>query len=743
MSTLKILQLDEKAVLISIMKTKIGKEFEIAERISKRFEEHNEAVKYFTGYGQYDLFEMRMVDSFESVYNVPFDQDIIGFASSLFFSWKEASVDVIEWASGFPIILVVFLSIMPYTQVSHSFDIERRIINRITEEYSDDVNLYAAMGRDEILLLLRGNSLEKLLPMVSYLRRDLPSSLYSTSEKESVKKDLQAIVNTTTFPIISHPNLKNEYDYNQLEGLVYPIVNIVCDPGYEQLVFNEKPESCEETYETYGFNDLVLTWKTPIELSQFTKEFTQFRQKLSIYEGISSTETSFLELPQKVPAEELKKVKSNKTQLPPKTIPNIEVILEKENMLEPLMKARLTEFLEHLNSFYQRKDSDSSIKDMLGVVNILATYLESLENTTELSDKFIIDTSISEVIDIGNNGLNQRHVGLESHTISIRQLPFPSLRGINGNILSASCIPYYIFSKIFPDTPVQETWGGYVVFGLSYSYQLLRGRVLSLPANTLNRPIEDWWGITHEISHAIYWASEFYKTDLPEDIKQYLSDLDIGATEHSYLTLDIQEIYANWFDFKYIFKGNIQRYFTAIWRSWLRWERTREFKEEYLLRSLAIYVTSDLKSVDKARNDGYPEAIEFLIRKYHEMISLIEKNVSGFEAFVSSVRDPEIVVIAKLVEKLNMYLHFLENEYFDQETYDNLNPPYDEALLYKHIQDLEEGLIVLDNVPNPIELLHTLYDRYVSSDKKPSLRTTASTILTLWHKFIEDYGNEI
>ena len=82
-----------------------------------------------------------------------------------------------------------------------------------------------------------------------------------------------------------------------------------------------------------------------------------------------------------------------------------------------------------------------------------------------------------------------------------------------------------------------------------------------MPAGTLQRPIEDWWGITHEIAHAIYWASDFYNKDLPTDIRQYFEGIPIYSSNRILFRIDIEEIYANWFDFKYIFQGDKNRYF--------------------------------------------------------------------------------------------------------------------------------------------------------------------------------------
>lgn len=722
------------------MQVKIGKEFDVAERLTQRFEDQGKPVFYYTCFGEYDLFEIQMVDTNEAVYNVPFDLDIIQCESSLFYSWKDTSIELHTWVQGFPALVLVFLRIQPTTPQIHAFDIERHIINEINRVFGSDANLFAGMGRSEILLLLRGKSFSDLLPKVSSLRRDLPLSINNNRKYESSTTNPFVIISSTSFPIIAHPALKGSADYSDLEGEVLPFVSLVCNPGCEELILKKKPPSCTASYETYGFHDIAFMWKCPIPLKTFVKEITEFRLSTSTIEGIKSTESIFLGTPVLSREETSSSQYSDSTEFSAVSLPDIENIMQKSSLLDPMPKAQMLELLGHLNSYYRQQDYRYSIQDVLGIQTIIITYLNELDETQDSTLKYIICTSLSEIIDLGNNGLYQRHTELQSHAGMYKRLPFPFLRGINAYLLAASCIPCFVFSRVFDEIPVRESWPGFVVFGQSYSYQLFKGRVLSLPANTLQKPIEDWWGITHEIAHAIYWASDFYNTDLPEDIKQYYKEITFDTSGHMLFSLDLEEIYANWFDFRYVFLGDTKRYFPLIWKSWLRWERTQQFKQDYLLRSLAIYITTDLDGLIEAQNKSYELTIEFLESKYEEMNRYITSSISEYDIFISSMTPKQIKEIVTNLEKLTQYLLFLENVYYEPQTFDRLNPSYPTELLNKHVELLENGVIITEDIPNPIKLLHTLHDRITEMDIQVSLQTTAATVLTLWHKYLIDYG---
>jgi hypothetical protein len=347
---------------------------------------------------------------------------------------------------------------------------------------------------------------------------------------------------------------------------------------------------------------------------------------------------------------------------------------------------------------------------------------------------------VLEVIDLSNNGIHQRYSGLESRFDTCKHLPYPFLQCINGFIAAASCIPCFVFKAMFPDIPLKQSWPGFVLFGPSYSYQLQAGRVLSYPASSLLRPVEDWLGITHEVGHAVYRAMDFYDTILPDEIKECLSRgaLEVPGGIRNFM----DEVYANWFDFKYIFGGDKDRYFQTIWRYWLQWKRVWSRKADYLLRSFIAFLTIDPEGFRKAHNQGYDEETEYYRSQYDSMTTLIASRVSHFREFHETVtaRPDKIKEIIRIADTYNLsLLPFLQYKHFDTEAQRRTIPHYPPEALAEHVRALSRGSVITDNIPNPVQLLYELYDKHAISGKPVSLKLTAVTVLTLWLKYNREY----
>lgn len=735
----KKLQIGQRALLISFMRVNIGKEFEVARRLSRRLPQKSELQSYYTCYGQYDLIEFQLIDSNDALNNVPFDKDIIDCEISLFYSWEGISQNIKDWAKGFPALVMVLLKIQPPLEEKLTFNVESDVLNYINKIFSPDANLFAGMGRSEILLLLRGTSFENLLPKISALRQQTTiAQVMRNHSKIKCDKNLPIFIDSTTFPLIAHPALQGDKNYNALEGTVLPVVNVMCHPGFEKVVSQKRLPSCSRIFNHYGNYDVTMTWDKPVLLSIFAKELTDFRFESK--EGIRSTGTIFLDANLKPDNGTSTVPLLNNASEFDRHIKKIIKKSEKSKKIDPMVRSRLREFYGRFNSYLMQQESKTSFRDMRGITFAINANLDKL-NKSSHSQYYSLNNEVSEIIDLCNNALYQRYAGLETHFETCKHLPFPFLRGISGLISAATCVPFYIFKEIFPKNKIYDAWPGFVVFGLSYSYQLLCGRILSYPASSLYKPVEDWWGITHEVAHAIYHASDFYSS-LPRDVKKYLEDTALNKPS---ISIEIEEIYANWFDFRYFFKSDKSFYFPTIWKSWLRWERVWRHKEQYVFRSFVIFTMTNRDKLLEIRNKkGFKYTTESYLRsQYNEMKKLILTKVRDFDDFEKTISRDEIGVIIDIVYRLQPLYDYLQNKHFNEKDYKRVNPSYPISLLRKHIRYLEKGIIVTDNIPNPVELLHELYKKYPGSDTEVPVRTTAAVILTLWFKYMtETVGNK-
>jgi len=656
---------------------------------------------------------------------------------SLFYSWEHVSFDFHEWTKGYPVLVLALLKIQPILEDKLLFGIETDVIKFLKETFKDNVNLFASMGRSEILLILRGNNLGKLLRNITELRETPISKIIDNINIVEVNTNIPIFIDSTSFPAIIHPTLHGKEEYHELEGMVLPMVDMMCYPGYEKIIASQKIPSCSEMYNFYGNYDLTMLWNAPVAFSEFAKDITKFRNTMKKTGCIKRTYTTFL----------VKTLKNEENQgitelqlinLRCELVAGTEEIIKKAEHvnLQPMVKSSLIEFIGRLNTHYNQLDSKSSFNDMLGIHHSINWTLGQLDNIpTHLVHR--INNHLSEIVDLSNNAIFQRYSGLETRFDTCKQLPLPFLRGVNGFIAAASCIPCFIIKSIFPKRKIHDAWPGFVVFGLSYSYQLfIGGRILSFPASSLLRPIEDWWGITHEVTHLYYYTVNFRKDIPPEDVA-YLQE---SALSELNLWIDIEEICANWFDFVYIFQREKIRYFPMIWKSWLRWKRVWERKDQYIFRSFMIFLSSDLEGLRKAQLEGHANYLKYINSQFDAMRDLVMTKVPEFAKYISDLRSNILQEIAIIARRFDQFFLFLEDKYFDKKVYDRLNPEYPDFILKKHLKEIDEGYIITEDIPSPVKLLHSLYDKYTASNKEVPIRTTAATVLTLWHKYMKDYN---
>ncbi|HET6460826.1 MAG TPA: hypothetical protein VFG29_08570 [Syntrophales bacterium] len=732
-------QIEDFGLIVSFIRVNIGQEFHVADRLKKRFTDDSK-VAYYTCYGQFDLIEVHTVNSLDAINQVPYDQDVIDFELSLFHAWKDISTPIVPWAKNFPVLVFTFLNIHPILEDSCTLDIEQRIIETLKEELDDNITFFSGIGRSEILVIFRGYDFENLFQKISKFRYELNFGKFAANYGNiKFGEDESVLIGTASFPAIAHPTLLNLNKYNPLQGKVLPHTVVECHPGNEKYVALNKPSSCSTVRNIYGRYDVFLSWNEPIELSTYAKELTSFRQKLSENEGVKSTTTTFVGLNSIDQFQDPCNEHTSRSLFVKKAIRDIDSILGLSKNLNPVEKAKLIEFLGRLNSYYNRPESRSSLEDMMGLPSPLFWLLNEVRNAS--NDKYYTYlTYISQLVDLSNAAINQRYTGLETRFGSSKHLAYPFLIGIDRCIAAASLIPFFIFKSMYPEKSVIDSWSGFVLFGQSYSYQYMIGNILSYQASALYKPIEDWWGITHEAGHANFHITDFLEKDLPGDVKQHIQDIPI---QYQLFLMDIEEIYVHWFDFTYIFKRNLKRYINTIWRSWLRWTRVKVLKNEYVFRSLAVFILLDLDELHVHRQKGgFPAIIPYLKSKFHEMKDKIIADVPEFKIFIEDVTEEDINKICGVLAHFIPYLYYLENEYFQKKVVECLNPNYPYDTLRDHISRLQQGFIVSERIPDPLKLLHELYDLYVPEKKDVPFKLTAAVIVTLWHQCIKYYRGE-
>ena len=116
--------------------------------------------------------------------------------------------------------------------------------------------------------------------------------------------------------------------------------------------------------------------------------------------------------------------------------------------INPIIKARVIEFLSRLNSYYTQQEFNPSFDDMAGVPSTINLLINQMREAPPHEQHQLFDF-VLEVIDLSNNGIHQRYSGLESRFDTCKHLPYPFLQCINGFIAAASCIPCFVFKAMF------------------------------------------------------------------------------------------------------------------------------------------------------------------------------------------------------------------------------------------------------------------------------------------------------
>jgi len=628
-------RIDNNAMLVFFLRTKVGKEFEVADKIRSRFASIQSQPIYFTCFGRYDLLELVMVNSHTLRHRVPINEDIIETSSSLFYSWQGISKPVDKWAVGSPLLVAVFLNVHPILIENPRFEAETQIIHLLQQRFGEDANIFLGMGHSEILLLFKGRNCDDLLRKVTdQIRKlkfgdiDIPPESFRGCPSETA-----IFICTTSYPVLAHPTLRGDQSYEKLEGYIVPEILIDCAPGLEDYIVEKSPQH-SRVRNVYGKYDLVIEWVEPVKTSTFAKELTDFRNSIVGKIGINSTCTMFKSLNTGLPE------KAPHTTFWGMTFPISSSYLAKEfselsARLDPVERGQLLDFLGRFDAYYYRPESQSFFGDMVGLKHTVLTVLEQIQGANP-EDRQLWQTYLSQVMDLANHAVYQRYAGIETHFEFDQHVPFPFLCDINGYTSAANSIPLFLFKSFFPEGTLNDSWPGFILFGQSYSYQWLPGHILSFQAGALFRPIQDWWGITHEIAHSIYWLTEFLETIEDPEISDYITKMG-NITEQDFL-IDIAEIFANWFDYKYFFAGNAQLYFPIIWRSWLRWERVWAHAPQYLLRSLATFWSGYLGESYNAQYTSGPITAEFMENKFDQMNRLILGAVPDYARFIETIR---------------------------------------------------------------------------------------------------------
>jgi hypothetical protein len=295
-------------------------------------------------------------------------------------------------------------------------------------------------------------------------------------------------------------------------------------------------------------------------------------------------------------------------------------------------------------------------------------------------------------------------------------------------------------------------WEGFLVFELAEGYALHDGELISMPLADIYSPL-NWVTLSHEISHAYYDRVAF--PDLEEKFFDRFSKR-VREKRPYHLSLyetklddSVWELFAQWFDYRHFYDGDLEFYLWSIWRTWLQVPRVFQNKVEYWIRSVFIKVCHSWEQLDekfRVIEKKYPddlkrnkdERVKLLTEEYLYVSRLLAKHFpKEFSRFSLSTHDEIKAVQAGLY----WYYHFAHpftTYYVNHDIIHAINKSYPN--LENHMKDTLNGRVVLEKVQNPFLLLRELLRTFFKKGGNKDLSTSSavSLIYSLWNSALTD-----
>jgi hypothetical protein len=717
-------------VELAFLRTNVGAEFEVAKSLEAK--QSDTALRWFGTYGYFDLAAIRCFDRLNTPYLVLLHHDIAESAPFRFFAdhdnFPKAKFeqDLASWPGAILILAKVHASVTRRDGGS-----ARWIAASLVRKKFPAAHIFLGLGYSELLLITGGEDLAVLLDTVNELR--------SMRDPEDNTQSL--FFKTTTFPLLSCAQIHKTKSYELLQGKVLPVITASCDPAVEWRIASEMEKQGMFVRNVYGKSDLLIGWKSPVAIADLANLLTQFRQRWGATGMLAKTST-YLESPiQTMPTSRSTPDTSffnRSLAIASGPLPGFPTEKEKNLLFDNLqtvephaLRASLSDLTLRLLACLNEPQIGEHYLDMVNLFAFLPELIKGL-GKSDIADN--ARYTAEAVADLARAAINQRYAGLEFHPETLAHSHVPLLCDIRAIVAAATCIPHFVFDHLHPDLRASETWAGFVLFGGTSAPQYLHQDILALPPASLFSPVEEWWKITHEAAHGVFRTLQVFEK-IPSKYRDYVDAACLEAGADSYLLID--ELFANWFDWKYIFNQDTEFFLQRIWASWFRVPRVQMSKSQYLARTFAVFICSRLSEFIpllqyRLMERGFP----WLKARWEEFVAVL-RTVPEMSAYLDKVKPEEVQNTLTLVFHTSHILHFFENGFEQacgvEKLRKRLNPAYPE--LDQHIRLLNEGKVIMTQIPNPCRL-HLEFLKSLRN-QPPSLAAEIAYIFSLENTYLK------
>jgi hypothetical protein len=500
-----------------------------------------------------------------------------------------------------------------------------------------------------------------------------------------------------------------------------------------------------EVRNSYGDTDLICYWKNqPIPFAEFAAALSRIRDLAGSINGFRKT-TSYLETPSPVqPPENAISSEPASSAVPSESLGEIEGMIFRwiSRIESPSLRASITDLCLRLFSCLSDPHLESAYLDMANTIPYMLSVLSTIsDDAVPRERKREAHFELSFLCDLARIAINQRYAGLETHPETLAHSQSPVLSDIRSLISAASSIPHFIFSNLFLKVSKDKVWSGYVIFGTTYSHQWYPQDILALPSSAISDPVSEWWKLTHETAHAVYKLLEMEERRIPANLYALIRDGFDGTTVSA--THALQEIFANWFDWRYMFNGDTPFFLEAIWKSWLQLPVVLQKPRQYLARTFTIFLAQDFKNYHRAYEAESETLLqEYLLNCWQRYVACVSRNMPEFRTLASrfpiEILNDVFDEATLLIQAVYFYSTKLESVCHINGLYRRLNPAY--PRLAQHLRALERGEVITDFIANPCRLELELLRR--SKHRPISLATQGAFVFSLENSYLRTTQRE-
>ena len=753
------------AYIVKMVRTQVGKEQDLLSRLSK---ESRESI-YFKILGKYDILEFSKLKFIHDANVVNTEPYILGMTTFPCFYWERNHRQFWNQILSSPAPCLVFLKL--HEDILNKLGIlglghVMRFLRESKELNTEGTTLYplSGLGYYEIILWYPADNFETIFSALRKLRSVKVKKAFPGIDEKYAEKGL--FIDTTTLPLISYAKVISPENWKILNGKVKPITQVRCSPISELQIGKSFGVKANDVL---GSDDLAFYWEEPIFLKSFIPRLLEFRKKWENNCSLIETTTKLLSI-EDLPEPSACELSSDKLDKTSYVTEKIRKLVEIGGINRYLIN-EIVYVVSILNANIAHRTALSLFADVIhsAIVTfslLIDRYIDCLTQNL-FEEKVDIEMDLLEFTANTRAALSQRFPKVE---ISDAEFGVPSTTTylVSRVLRAASTVVEFLFGAFtktdLPNRFVEEikrqeglpdegknmypgdyteSWNGFLFFDLTEGYQLHYGEVVSLPLSHIFDPLS-WTTLSHEVAHAYYQRISLFRLE-DEIIRKVTASITKDRDIPPFMfetNLFAWELFAQWFDYRHFYSGDLDFYLWSIWRTWMNVPRVLENKIEYWVRSVFVRVCS---SWDMIREEVGEIEVRFLgnkprivaeikeiFRREYKILTklLLEFFPNDFEKIKLFSTDDETVMLNILLHFYH-FAHYFESFYVNDALLKIMTKKY--KLTPKHVNNILEGKIILEHIPNPFVLLRELSRYFYIKKKDPVLST--SSVITLIYSF--------